>query len=71
MTMDETRVEHWITQLDTYRDGLVVAVSNYKREKAAIPSDTRKIKVEEGNVQHCIKSLLFVIRQLSEEVNKQ
>ena len=69
--MDETRIEHWISQLDMYRDGLVVALSYYKREKATIPADAQKIEEEEINVQQCIKPLQFVIRQLSEEVNKQ
>lgn len=69
--MDETRIEHWITQLDTYRDGLVVALSYYKREKATIPTDGKKIEAEEINVQQCIKPLPFVVQQLSEEANKQ
>ena len=69
--MDETRIEHWITQLDTYRDGLVVALSYYKREKATIPTDGKKIGAEEINVQQCIKPLQFVVQQLSEGANKQ
>ena len=68
--MDEKSVEYRINHLDKQRDNLIIAMSQYKKETALIPTNTEKIEEEAINVQQWITNLEFAIRRLKEEVNK-